>query len=110
MSGTSLDGIDYALCSITRGRIDLVRHWRRNFPAALRDRLHAAAQGRATSHETAQWHHDLGRCYAGQAREGLHGQKVELVGFHGQTIFHRPEARSAATFQLGEPAYLAEAL
>ena len=43
MSGTSMDGVDYALCSVRRGRIELLDLWSRAFPTGLRRRLSAAA-------------------------------------------------------------------
>lgn len=127
MSGTSLDGVDFALCECRRrSHIRLRELWSQDFPKALARRLHAAARGEATSWETAQIHHDLGRFYAAAAHQGLTQRKLraDAVGLHGQTIFHRPPRRagrksaaapalpdsSAATLQLGEPAYLAEAL
>src|SRR5258706_8950780 len=110
MSGTSIDSIDYALCAIGERRLELLRHWQAAFPPALRERLHEAARGGARSHEVAQLHHDLGRFYAQQARQFAAPVKPELVGLHGQTIFHNPNARAPATLQLGEPAYLAESL
>ena len=109
MSGTSIDGVDYALCSIDHTRVQLKRYWQTKFSGLLRERLSCAARGLQTSHETAQLHHDLGRWYASEARRGLVRCTVDLVGMHGQTIFHNP-GRSSATFQLGEPAYLVEAL
>jgi anhydro-N-acetylmuramic acid kinase len=36
--------------------------------------------------------------------------KPQLVGLHGQTIYHNPNPKNAATVQIGEPAWLAEAL
>lgn len=128
MSGTSLDGMDLALCECReRTHIRLRELWSEDFPRPLARRLHAAARGEATSWETAQLHHDLGRFYAAAAQRGLTQRKLrtDAVGLHGQTIFHRPPAPAnctgrsrkasasappAATFQLGEPAYLAEAL
>lgn len=109
MSGTSIDGVDYALCEVTESRLQLHELWSARFPAALRTRLHAAARGESTSWETAQLHHDIGRFYARHAaRSGP--LKPQLVGLHGQTIFHNPDSKSPATLQLGEPAYLVEAL
>jgi anhydro-N-acetylmuramic acid kinase len=110
MSGTSIDSVDYALCDIGERDLELLRHWQARFPPALRRRLHEAARGAAGSHEVAQVHHDLGRFYARQAGRFAAREKPELVGLHGQTIFHSPNARAPATFQLGEPAYLAEKL
>jgi len=124
MSGTSLDGVDFALCECGgRTQIRLRELWSQDFPKALARRLHGAARGEASSWETAQLHHDLGRFYAASAQQGLARRKLraDAVGLHGQTIFHRPPERLsgrrsgisdsvAATLQLGEPAYLAEAL
>ena len=67
MSGTSIDGVDYALCRIDDGGIALRAFWSARFPADLRERLHAAARGELKSHPLAQAHHDLGRFYARHA-------------------------------------------
>lgn len=106
MSGTSLDGVDYALCLVERGRIELAELWSRPFPEALRRRLVDAAADAASSHELAQLHHDLGRFYARHAMSGK--ETPELIGLHGQTIFHNPRKSAPATMQIGEPAYLCE--
>lgn len=116
MSGTSLDAVDLALCRVTFDKVRLEQHAQVDFPAELRRRLSRAARGEATSWETGQLHHDLGRFYARAAFHVLKGRRPQLVGLHGQTIFHRPPApgrkgeSTSATFQLGEPAWLAEAL
>ena len=113
MSGTSIDGVDYALCRVDGRGIELRALWSAVwFPAALRATLHAAARGDLRSHELAQAHHDLGRFYARHAIQpkGARGEAPELVGLHGQTVFHNPSRRQPATLQLGEPAYLVERL
>jgi anhydro-N-acetylmuramic acid kinase len=110
MSGTSLDGVDYALCSIDERRVALRELWSAKFPAVLQRRLQAAARDDASSHEVAQLHHDLGRFYARYAVRRDASRRAQLIGLHGQTIFHNPARPGPATFQLGEPAYLAEAL
>jgi anhydro-N-acetylmuramic acid kinase len=108
MSGTSIDGVDYALCEVTAHSVKLLKHWPREFPPLLRQRLRAAAADECSAHELAQLHHDLGRFYAQQAKPLR--PRAELAGLHGQTIFHNPRRRAPATMQIGEPAYLAEAL
>lgn len=108
MSGTSIDGVDYALCDVTRRTIRLEKLWSRDFPAKLRARLHAAASNECSAYELAQLHHDLGRLYAKQAAQLK--SRAELVGLHGQTVFHNPDRRAPATLQIGEASYLAEAL
>jgi anhydro-N-acetylmuramic acid kinase len=108
MSGTSIDGVDYALCDIADGSVRLVQLWRVAFPAKLQQRLHAAAKGVCSGHELGQLHHDLGRFYATHAHRGKN--KAALVGLHGQTVYHNPHPKGRATVQIGEPAWLAEAL
>ena len=108
MSGTSIDGVDYALCDVSPRSVKLLKHWSREFPKELRRRLHAAAANRCGTHEVAQLHHDLGRLFARQAMQLRAG--AALVGLHGQTVFHNPHRGAPATLQLGEPAYLSEAL
>jgi anhydro-N-acetylmuramic acid kinase len=108
MSGTSIDGVDYALCDVKRSSVQLLRHWSRAFPKSIQFRLHAAASNKCAAHELAQLHHDLGRLYAQQAKRL--NARAELIGLHGQTVFHNPDRRAPATLQIGEPAYLAETL
>lgn len=110
MSGTSIDGVDYALCEVSDVRVRLRDLWSAGFSKSLRQRLHQAAKGEANSWEVSQLHHDLGRFYAKHAIRESVRSRIELVGLHGQTIFHNPDRRAPATFQLGEPAYLVEAM
>ena len=108
MSGTSIDGVDYALCEVQRTSVKLLQLWSREFPKDLQRRLHSAAANECGAYELAQLHHDLGRLYARQAKHLNSG--AALVGLHGQTVFHNPARTAPATLQIGEPAYLAEAL
>lgn len=121
MSGTSLDGVDLVRVRFiaesagegasgleARPEFDGWEH--RPFPEPLRNRLRSCALGELTSWETAQAHHDLGRFYARIAERSPLRARVEAVGLHGQTVFHAPGGKAPATLQLGEPAYLAEAL
>ena len=108
MSGTSIDGVDYALCEVERASVRLLKHWARPFPKELQRRLHSAAANECRAYELAQLHHDLGRLYAQQAKQL--NSDAALIGLHGQTVFHNPNRPAPATLQLGEPTYLAEAM
>ena len=104
MSGTSLDGVDYAICSVkSPAQIHFEDHWAVPFPKQLKAGLHRAARNEATTCDLGDLHHELGRFYA----ESAGNPRVNLVGLHGQTVFHNP---GKATLQLGEPAHLAERL
>jgi anhydro-N-acetylmuramic acid kinase len=124
MSGTSADGVDVALTRIAprRGntpKVELLTLESFAYPAALRRAVLAAmdAPGIATA-ELARLNWRLGEVYADAVVETLrkHKTQVELVGCHGQTIYHQGIVRPylgkplRCTWQLGEPALLAERL
>lgn len=108
MSGTSIDSVDFALCSVSEKKIELRELWSADFPERIRAKLHEAARGDLKSWDFCQLHHDLGRFYAEHAARKK--SKPHLVGLHGQTVFHNPNKKNPATFQLGEAAYLVEKL
>jgi anhydro-N-acetylmuramic acid kinase len=123
MSGTSADGIDVALVKIsgTTGnpKIKLLAHHSVSYPPALRRSVLAAMDAKQTSTaELARLNWRLGMAYAEamDAAVSRHGVKLDLVGCHGQTVYHQGEAaayagrRVACTWQLGEPALIAAKL
>ncbi|HEY1964726.1 MAG TPA: anhydro-N-acetylmuramic acid kinase [Acidobacteriaceae bacterium] len=120
MSGTSADGIDVALCRISvarpRPRIELVRHRAFPYPATLRKAVLAAMDARNTSAaELARLNWRLGEAYGDAVQAAAQGYALDLVGCHGQTIYHQGIAKPyagrsiACTWQLGEPALIAAA-
>jgi anhydro-N-acetylmuramic acid kinase len=123
MSGTSADGIDVAVVRIAPGklrpRVTLLAHEGFAFPAALRRAVLAAMNASATSTaELARLNWRLGLAYAEavSATLKLHPVKLDLIGCHGQTLYHQPRAESyagrrfACTWQLGEAAVIAAAI
>ena len=123
MSGTSADGIDVALVRIAprkqRVKLTLLAHESFRFPAALRRAVLQAMNASATSTaELARLNWRLGLAYADAVKATLerHKVKLDLVGFHGQTLYHQPRAeayagrRFACTWQLGEAAAIAAAI
>jgi anhydro-N-acetylmuramic acid kinase len=123
MSGTSADGIDVAVVRIAPGKlrtsVTLLAHEGFAFPAALRRAILAAMNASATSTaELARLNWRLGLAYAEavSATLKLHPIKLDLIGCHGQTLFHQPHAESfagrrfACTWQLGEAAVIAAAV
>ena len=109
MSGTSLDGIDAALLH-TDG-LDVVRPggWLTvPYDPVIRGRLRETLGGGG---DVAALERDLtGRHAAAVAalldKEGLDPRAVDVIGFHGHTIDHRPE--DSFTWQIGDGALLAE--
>jgi anhydro-N-acetylmuramic acid kinase len=126
MSGTSADGIDVAVTRIAPGsrgamrpQLTLLAHQNFAFPPALRRVVLAAMNASATSTtELARLNWRLGLAYAEAvavtiARDKL---KIDLVGCHGQTLYHQPQPASyagrrfACTWQAGEVQAIAAAL
>ena len=122
MSGTSADGIDVALVRITpsgqRPHLELLAHEAFRYSAALRRKVLAAMNAVTTSTaELARLHWRLGLAYAeaAQATAQRHRLRLDLVGCHGQTLYHQARAKSyagrsiACTWQAGEAAAIASA-
>lgn len=120
MSGTSADGVDVALVRIAergdRTKLELLAHRGFRFPRALREAILGAMNARAISTaELARLNWRLGLAYAEAVRATVaaSGIRPELIGCHGQTLYHQGAASSyagrrfACTWQLGEPALLA---
>lgn len=110
MNGTSLDGVDFVFCKISRGAkaaksVRFISEKSFPFPKDLHQRLKLAAQDKMSVHQLGLLHHDLGRFYASCFRKlPASSKKVDLIGVHGQTVFHQAPQ---ATLQIGEPSYLA---
>ena len=123
MSGTSADGIDVAVVRIAPGklrpRLTLLAHEGFPYPATLRRKVLAAMNAQSTSTaELARLNWRLGLEYADAVKTTLarHKVKIDLIGCHGQTLYHQAAAAPyagksfACTWQLGEAAALASAL
>jgi anhydro-N-acetylmuramic acid kinase len=120
MSGTSADGIDVALVRIApRGlelKLELLEYQAFPFASALRQAVLGAMNAQQTSTaELARLNWRLGMAYAEAVRATVEatGIQPELIGCHGQTVYHQAAAAPyaghsvACTWQLGEPALLA---
>ena len=121
MSGTSLDGIDAAILEtdgegvLTPGETlhvpysrDLKIWVRRAIKAALEGRDGAADIGKAAGEVT------LAHVVAVEQlieKAGLKRKDIDVIGFHGQTIFHRSPSQAESigrTWQIGDGKVLAE--
>lgn len=118
MSGTSLDGIDAALLE-TDGEDRIIAGpglciaYGERFRAELRDGLEFAANSPNPSNlydDLASTARRLTSLHAQAVfdlidRAGLAQGDIDLVGFHGQTVLHQPQA--GITVQIGDGAWLA---
>src|SRR6476646_2946419 len=116
MSGTSADGVDVAVVRI-QGRgsylsFDLLVHDYCEYPKPIRQAVLAAMNADRTSvAELSRLNFRLSEFYADAA-----GRKLDLVGCHGQTIYHQGTAepylgeKIACTWQTGEGSVVAARL
>ncbi len=110
MSGTSLDGIDVAIVEIRGRRWELLEHYTVPYSRNVRSALLSISNSGTHTATIARLHFLLGELYA----RALGDREVELVGCHGQTVFHEGAAVSflgakvASTLQIGEAALIAE--
>jgi anhydro-N-acetylmuramic acid kinase len=124
MSGTSADGIDVAFTRIAPDTADpqspdlkLLGHAGFPFPPALRRAVLAAMNADAiATAELARLNWRLGQAYAEALTVALerHPCDLDLIGCHGQTIYHQATParylgrEATCTWQIGEMAMLAQ--
>ncbi|WP_274629556.1 anhydro-N-acetylmuramic acid kinase [Arvimicrobium flavum] len=119
MSGTSMDGIDLAMLA-TDGvsRMEFGGNLFVPYDAAFRRRLEGAletakaiASREQRPGELAEIEREITDRHAEAVedflrRQGIGREAVDVIGFHGQTVLHRPQ--QALTVQLGDGGRLAE--
>jgi anhydro-N-acetylmuramic acid kinase len=122
LSGTSADGIDAAVCRITppadsqdaaHFRVELLRHSRHPHDAEVHAWI--ASADSLGARRLAEMHERLGlrfaqACLDALTAAGLSPAHVDLVGSHGQTLYHHSQVPGAerCTLQVGDGDYIAE--
>lgn len=107
MSGTSLDGIDAALIATDGDRVlEFGPAATTPYPDAFRERLRAVLGSRGDAgveRELTLLHADA--VHRLLDRHGIGPASVDVIGFHGHTVLHRPD--EGLTVQIGDGALLA---
>jgi anhydro-N-acetylmuramic acid kinase len=132
MSGTSLDAVDVGYLHFCFSKhpkdpnesslpypVEILewRHFQSPYTPELQQYLLEVQQGRLLSVGAfTKLHHQLGQIYAETAHDAfqswnLNPNTIDVIGCHGQTLFHQPptlDTPLGQTLQLGELAYLAQ--
>ncbi|GBD05507.1 Anhydro-N-acetylmuramic acid kinase [bacterium HR20] len=120
MSGTSLDGVDAAIVRITqrneRAHLELLGFANVAFSREIRSALEAAIERPISIAELSDLACMLMQVYADALARAIADaqQHPEAIGIHGQTLWHAPTphvrygVECRTTFQLAEPAILAQ--
>ncbi len=109
MSGTSLDGIDVALLRTNGETVSEFGDWLTvDIPRSMQNALRGLMQGEGDFMLIERDFTKLVAEVCNQLVEqsALMREDISLIGFHGQSINHRP--KSCASWQLGNAALLAE--
>ncbi|MGA2771111.1 MAG: anhydro-N-acetylmuramic acid kinase [Bryobacteraceae bacterium] len=102
MSGTSLDGIDVAIVEISGRRVETIGFLCTPYSEPVRSAILGVSDPASISHLNFQ----LGELYARAVLRAVRRYgPVELIGCHGQTIYHEGGVH---TLQIGEAAVVAE--
>ncbi len=122
MSGTSADGVDVAICEITGApgdlALSLLHGETREYDRSMRQRILDCCDPEKSGVEAiAALNVDLAQVFAESTLATLHNagisaRDIDLVGSHGQTLWHNvmPSGRVSASLQIGEAAVIAERL
>ncbi len=118
ISGTSADGIEAAVVEIygTPPTLawKLLKHIHVDYAGDLRNEIVACFRPeQGTVDRLCALNFHLGDAFAvaalqAAAAAGLEPSQVDLIGSHGQSLWHTPTGVDASTLQLGEPAVIAE--
>jgi anhydro-N-acetylmuramic acid kinase len=120
MSGTSADGVDVAVVDVTGWRVRLAAFETVAYrPALRRAVLDLCRPESARLEEICHYDHVLGEVFADAVirlceQTGISLGSIDLIGSHGQTIFHHPQGGRyggrtvRSTLQIGEPCVIAQ--
>jgi anhydro-N-acetylmuramic acid kinase len=119
MSGTSLDGIDVAIATISgiglSTKIELVAAKTFPYPKDLLEKVKLATQNELKVKDVSSLNFELGRLYANFVIELCASLKIQttslsFIASHGQTVYHQGEASDGynpSTLQLGSGSVIA---
>jgi anhydro-N-acetylmuramic acid kinase len=107
MSGSSLDGLDMALCSFDKKGAKFIGAIKNAitvpFPKTLRERLSKASSLDAQA--LAQLDYDFGKWCGQQVVKHFSANKFSAIASHGHTVFHEPQ--KGYSLQIGSGAAIA---
>jgi anhydro-N-acetylmuramic acid kinase len=113
MSGTSADGVDAAVVNIGKNKVKLLAFNTFDYPPALRQSiLELGEQKLCRPADISNLNFLLGEVFADAViklcrKNEISLKTIDLIGSHGQTIYHNPTGKIRSTLQIGEPSIIA---
>jgi anhydro-N-acetylmuramic acid kinase len=120
MSGTSADGIDATIIDINKDKINVLAYDTFPYPDAVRRGIFRLVESKdAGTADVSHLNFVIGEVFAEAVlklcrKSGIDLKTIDLIGSHGQTIYHNPKGRRLwkrmvrCTLQIGEPAVIAQ--
>jgi anhydro-N-acetylmuramic acid kinase len=120
MSGTSADGVDAAVVEISSGKVRLLAFDTFAYPAALRRQILCLCRPEsACLDDICHYNFVLGEVFADAviklcSKSGISLDSIDLIGSHGQTIYHQPfgkrygRRKIRSTLQISEPSVITQ--
>ncbi|WP_345977876.1 anhydro-N-acetylmuramic acid kinase [Sulfurimonas sp. HSL3-7] len=112
MSGTSMDGVDVALCEVDTSHCRLVASLEYPFSKALKEAVLQMIGSSTTLQTVGEMNHRLGLLFgeavnALLAKEKIEAARIRAIGLHGQTLWHNPRGEHPFSMQLGDASMVA---
>jgi len=112
MSGTSLDGVDIALCQIDTHNCKLLSSYEHPFPEVLKAEILQMIAKPTSLQKVGEIDVKLGELYAAVVnlfleKENILHNSISAIGLHGQTLWHEPHAKHPFSMQLGSGSIVA---
>jgi len=120
MSGTSADGIDAALCAIQGApgslKVEMLAAQSTSYTRDFQRHIHEQGNHEKSRIDAlTRLHFELGERFAQAVHDllkqaGRSPQQVDLIGLHGQTVWHEvtAEGKVLGSLQIGEAAVVTE--
>lgn len=107
MSGTSMDGVDVALCEIDETTCSLIVSLEYPLPDELKREVLTTIEDLTSLAKIGELDHRLGLLFAEAVnalleQECLESTNIKAIGSHGQTLWHEPEGSYPFSMQLGD--------
>ena len=107
MSGTSMDGVDVALCVVNETECRLLASLEHPFEASLKEEILLMISADTSLRQVGVINHRLGHVFANAVnallqKQDINPSQIKAIGSHGQTLWHSPENEHAFSMQLGD--------
>ncbi len=120
MSGTSLDGVDAVLVSISNDlKIEILGEFSLEYPSEIKSKLFDLANNKGDVKDVCYMNFVVGEVFAKCAnllleKYNFNNEAVDFISSHGQTVFHIPEdveiggVKTKSTLQIGDISVISE--